>query len=181
MAVDFAVKVECINIRHARKEVQDRHEPVSEARVVDLVLRRHLRQEQLRISLCGIEHRIGEEREQRVDDAVTGQVHVCHLLAAVDARGRHLLAVAVGTEQARRQVVYERALESARQDFRLVFDEGAHAGPLERIDDAGTVVDDAVVDVGFAGIGGFEAGPLVGTEKAKEQAEEKKRAKKSRK
>ena len=132
-------------------------------------LRRHLAEQQAAVRLFGAQHGVGHQVEERIYNMVARQVDVGHLLAAVDASARHLLAGPVGREQALRQMVDERALEAPGQDVVLGVAEHSHAGAFQRVDNARAQVAYLVVHVGLVVVGAVEALLLLGREKGQEQ------------
>ena len=108
MSVDFAVEVERIDVGHPREIVEHGHDAVVEMRCRKLVLARHLGEEQFAVGLLRLENGVHHEFEKGVDDAVTGQIHIEHLAAGIDAAAGHVLAMAVGLQKMVGEVVDER-------------------------------------------------------------------------
>lgn len=160
MSVDFAVEVERIDVGHPREIVEHGHDAVVEMRCRKLVLARHLGEEQFAVGLLRLENGVHHEFEKGVDDAVTGQIHIEHLAAGIDAAAGHILAMAVGLQKMVGEVVDERTAEAPFEDFFFVVEEGLHASTLQGVDHAGAQIGNAVALVCGIGIGAEEIFPF---------------------
>lgn len=125
-----------------------------------LVLARHLGEEQFAVGPLRLENGVHHEFEKSVDDAVTGQIHVEHLAAGIDAAAGHVLAMAVGLQKMVGEVVDERTAEAPFEDFFFVVEEGLNASTLQGVDHAGAQIGNAVALVCGIGIGAEEVFPF---------------------
>ena len=124
---DFAVEVEGVDIRHTGDVVHHPHDAVVQKRPVNLVLVRDTVQQQAAVGFVGMDHRIGQEFQQHVDDVVARKFNVQDLAVLVDILSGKVCAGFERGGASRRDVFYQGALEPSLQDVLLVMDKSFNA------------------------------------------------------
>ena len=116
--------------------VEDGLDAGEEVGRVDVVLSRHLAEQQARIVQPGVADGTGELGEQEGDDAVTGQLDVDNLRSAVYLFAAEAARAGLCVLFESRHVVEQMPFEGAGEDGVLVLDEHLCAGLDKAADDA---------------------------------------------
>ena len=130
-AANLLVFIQGIDIRHATDVVDNSHETCLKIWGTDMVLAADTPDELSGVETLGMNGSLDELFHERLDNLITGELHVEHGFTAVDAFYRQQTALAVSLVRLGTDMVDEAAPERAREDLILMIDKHPHTLAFE--------------------------------------------------